>query len=86
MWITNWQRMLPVVNATRGLIPAALTKSVRDSVDKPLPLADIERAFSRGDPALVRGAVFDLLRTGGLAAPTLRTEPLSLGSVVEPVR
>ena len=86
MWVTNWQRMLPVVNATRGLLSAALPKSVRACVREPLPLARIEREASRGDIALTRGAVFELLRTGRLAAPALRTEPLSLHSVVEPVR
>ena len=86
VWVTNWQRMLPVVNATRGLLSASLLKSVRASVREPLPLARIEREASRGDVVLARGAVFELLRTGCLAAPALRTEPLSLHSVVEPAR
>lgn len=86
VWIINWQRMLPVVNATRGLLSAALLKLVRACVREPLPLARIEREASRGDVVLTRGAVFELLRTGRLAAPALRTEPLSLHSVLEPAR
>ena len=58
VWVTNWQRMLPVVNATRGLLSASLLKSVRACVREPLPLARIEREASRGDIALARGAVF----------------------------
>ena len=86
VWVTNWQRMLPVVNATRGLLSASLLKSVQSCVREPLPLARIEREASRGDVVLARGAVFELLRTGLLAAPALRTEPLSLHSLVEPLR
>ena len=86
MWVTNWQRMLPVVNATRGLLSAVLLKSVQACVCEPLPLARIEREVSRGDVVLARGAIFELLRTGRLAAPALRTQPLSLHSVMEPVR
>jgi len=37
-----------------------------------------------GDPPIVRGAVFELLRTGQLRAPSLQTETLSLHTLLEP--
>ena len=35
VWIANWQRMLPVVNATRSLVPKALTEAVLQRIDEP---------------------------------------------------
>lgn len=84
VWVSNWQRMLPVLNATRAAIPASLLKSVRRFVHGPTSLAHIEQELSFGDPSIVRGAVFELLRTGQLAAPSLHTEPLYLHTMVEP--
>ena len=83
-WVTNWQRILPVINATRTLLPKGLAKSVLSFVQEPIALARIEHQFSIGDPSLVRGVIFELLRTGGLCAPTLHTQPLSLHTLLEP--
>ena len=84
IWVTNWQRMLPVINATRTLLPKGLTKSVLSFVHEPIALARIEHQFSIGDPSLVRGVIFELVRTGGLCAPALHTQPLSLHTLLEP--
>ena len=86
VWIDNWQRILPVVTTTRSLVTPAMKQAVLAFVDAPMPLSHIERAHTAGDPMVVRGAVFELLRTGALAAPALHTQPLALGSVIEPVR
>ena len=85
-WVANWQRLLPVINATRALMSTTLMKSVRSFVCEPTPLAGIEQQFAAGDPAVVRGTVFEMLRTGELAAPTLRVQALTLHSIVEPAR
>jgi hypothetical protein len=84
VWISNWQRMLPVVIATRSLIPKTLTKAVLQRIDAPTPLASVERELSRGDPCLVRGAIFEQLRIGRIAASSLRTQPLTLHTLLEP--
>jgi len=85
IWVTNWQRMLPVINATRTLFPKSLAKSIVAFVREPIALACIEHQFSIGEPPLVRGVIFDLLRTGRLCAPALHTRPLSLQTLLEPV-
>lgn len=84
IWVTNWQRMLPVINATRAVLPKGLVKTVLEFVRDPIALSRIEHAFSAGDPSLARGAVFELLRTGRLVATALHTQPLSLHTLVEP--
>lgn len=84
IWIANWSRMLPVINATQALLPRVLIKRILDAVQEPRPLARVERDLAIGDPAIVRGAVFDLLRTGALIAPTLRSQPLDLHVMLEP--
>ena len=84
IWVTNWQRMLPVINATRTLLPKGLAKSVLSFVHEPIALARIEHQFFIGDPSLVRGVIFELVRTGGLCAPALHTQPLSLHTLLEP--
>ena len=84
IWVTNWQRMLPVINATRALLPKSLAKSIVAFVREPVALASIEHQFSIGDPPLVRGAIFELLRTGRLCAPALHTRVLSLQTLLEP--
>ena len=86
VWIDNWQRILPVVTTTRSLVTTALKRAVLALVDQPMPLSRIEREHAAGDPMLVRGAVFELLRTGALAAPSLHTQRLGLASVIEPGR
>ena len=84
-WVLNWERMLPVINATRRLIPAELSKAILDSVRQPVSLARVEQERSAGDPSLVRGAIFELLRSGRISAPSLHTQPLTLHTLLEPV-
>ncbi|MCK6376489.1 MAG: hypothetical protein L6Q69_20675 [Zoogloea sp.] len=84
MWVANWRRMLPVINATRSLRSKSLTQSVLRLVREPMALARVERDLAMGDPPIVRGAVFELLRTGRLRAPALHTEALSLHTLLEP--
>ena len=76
--------MLPVINATRSLRSKSLTQSVLRLVREPMALARVERELEMGDPSIVRGAVFELLRTGRLRAPALHTEALSLHTLLEP--
>ena len=83
-WVANWQRMLPVVVATRALLPEGLTHSVLRFVCAPIALSLLEHQFSMGDPPVVRGAIFELLRTGQLRAPSLHNQPLSLRTLLEP--
>ncbi|QUN32281.1 hypothetical protein KB879_31630 (plasmid) [Cupriavidus sp. KK10] len=64
MWIDNWQRMLPSIVATRGFVSVSLLDAVERFVASPKPLLAIEREFSKGDPVLVRAAIFRLLHTG----------------------
>ena len=85
VWISNWLRMIPVINASRGLAPKALPQSVLRLVRKPLALSFVEHELAAGDPTLVRGVIFELLRTGQLMAPSLHTQPLSFHTAVEPV-
>ncbi len=84
VWVTNWLRMIPVINATRDVRPKALIKSVLSRVGRPLALSLVEHELSVGDPAVVRGTIFELLRTGLLMAPSLHTQALSLHTLVEP--
>ncbi len=83
MWIGNWRRMLPVVNATRGLLPKRLLKSIALGVRRPTALGRLEHEFSISDPAIVRGALFELLRTGALVAPSLHVEVLSMHTLIQ---
>ena len=85
VWVTNWLRMIPVINVTRGLVPKALLKSVLGLVRRPLALSFVEHELAVGDPAIVRGAICELLRTGQFSAPTLHTQPLSLHTTMEPM-
>lgn len=78
VWIDNWQRMLPCIIATRGLLPPSLLDAIERFVARPQQLITIEREFSIGDPTLVRAAVFSLLHAGRLSASALQTETLSL--------
>ena len=84
VWVANWLRMIPVINATRGTAPKNLLKSALSLVRRPLALSLVEHELSFGDPAVVRGTIFELLRTGQLMAPSLHTQPLSLHTLVEP--
>ena len=84
VWIANWRRMLPAINATRSLCPKSLMQSVLRLVREPMALAHVEHGLAMGDPPIVRGAVFELLRTGQLRAPSLHAQPLSLHTLLEP--
>lgn len=84
MWIANWQRMLPVIVASRALLPEGLMRSVLTCVHEPVALSRIEHELSMGDPPVLRGAIFELLRTGQLRAPSLHNQPLSLHTLLEP--
>lgn len=85
-WITNWLRMLPVITATRGLVPRSLLRAATDLVREPVALSLVEHELAVGDPSLVRGAIFELLRTGRLLAPSLHSHALSLHTTIEPAR
>jgi hypothetical protein len=78
IWIENWQRMLPCLVANRDLVPSTLPQAIARFVKEPQRLLAIEREFSTGDPVLVRTAVFDMLHNGGVSAPELWRQPLSL--------
>ncbi|QDQ82182.1 hypothetical protein [Paraburkholderia megapolitana] len=78
VWIDNWQRMLPALIATRGLVPPSLLNAIERFVVTPQSLLAIEREFSTGDPVLARAAAFGLLHAGRVQAPELHTETLSL--------
>ena len=84
VWVANWLRMIPVINATRDVQPKTLIKSVLSLVRRPLALSLVEHELSVGDPAIVRGTIFELLRTGQLMAPSLHMQSLSLHTLVEP--
>lgn len=84
MWVANWLRMIPVINATRDVRPKSVIKSVLNLVRQPLALSLVEHELSVGDPAIVRGTIYELLRTGQLIAPSLHTQALSLHTQVEP--
>jgi hypothetical protein len=86
VWIDNWQRMLPVINCSANLVPPALRKSVLALSNASITLLSMERELARAQTMLVRAAVFDLLRTGALAAPSPHTPKLSLHTVLEPIQ
>jgi hypothetical protein len=74
VWISNWSRMLPVINATHSLLPKGLIKSICDRLQEPKPLAHVERDLTVGDPAIVRGAIFELLRRCLASTASVRFE------------
>lgn len=86
VWISNWTRMLPVINAARDAISKTTMKSVSRYVREPISLALIERQFSNGDPTVVRATLFEMLRIGQLVSPALHIESLSLNTTLEPMR
>ena len=77
-WTDNWQRILPYLVSNRGLVPRALPLAMMKFVKAPRRLLDIEREFSSSDPVIVRAALFGLLHSGCVSAPSLQTQPLSL--------
>jgi hypothetical protein len=86
LWIDNWQRMLPVVNCSVNLVTPALKRSILALCNASIALLAVERELAKAQPMLVRTAVFDLLRTGRLAAPCLHTQRLSLHTILEPAQ
>jgi hypothetical protein len=66
------------------VIPTGLIKAVLNHVREPLTLAQVEHDLSKGDPAIVRGAIFELLRTGNLLAPSLHVDALSMHTLLHP--
>ena len=83
-WTANWLRMIPVINATRGLASKNLIRYALNLIRSPLALSRVEHELSPGEPSLVRGTIFELLRQGRLSAPSLHTQRLTLNTVVEP--
>ena len=83
-WIDNWQRMLPVINCCNGLVTPALKKSALALAKLPITLLALEGYLAKTQPMLLRAAVFELLRTGDLVAPSLHTQRLSLHTILEP--
>jgi hypothetical protein len=84
-WIANWQWMLPTIISTRAWLPNALALSIHAYVREPIALSRLDREFAMGDPPVVRGAVFELLRCGHLYAPSLHNQPLTPHTLFEPV-
>jgi len=84
IWVANWQRMLPVITASRSPLRDELVHSVLKLVTGPMPLSRIEREFAGSDIVAVRGAIFETVRTGLLVASALRTQSLSLHVMLEP--
>ena len=84
VWIENWERILPVVTSCQDLLMTPLLDAVRRFVSRPTQLTHIEQEFAIMDLTLVRAAVFTLLHSGRLSAPSLWIEPLSLLTRFEP--
>lgn len=79
----NWERMLPVMTASRGLVSPSLQQAILKLISSPVSLARIEQDCAVGDPTAVRAALFGLLHQGALQAPLLKTEPLSYSTCFE---
>ena len=84
MWIANWKRMLPAIIASRGLLLTGLPDTVLMFVRGPVAISRVEHELSLGELPELRGAIFELLRTGHLRAPSLHTHPLSPQTLLEP--
>ncbi|MFL9935021.1 hypothetical protein P0D88_39190 [Paraburkholderia sp. RL18-103-BIB-C] len=78
VWLDNWQRMLPYLVTSRGLIPPTLPGAIVRLVKQSQRLLDIERKFASTDPVLVRATLFGLLHDGRVRSHELQTQPLSL--------
>lgn len=85
IWIGNWSRMLPVINATRTVLPPSILRSVVTHVREVMSLGRLEQELSFGNPSLARGAIFEQLRSGAIRAPSLHTQPIGLHTLLEPV-
>ena len=65
VWTDNWERMLHLITANKKLLSSTLCDGIVRFVSSTTQLCTIERAFSTGDPILVRAAVFSLLHACG---------------------
>jgi hypothetical protein len=86
IWLRNWQSMLPAAIANREGVSRAQRDDVMRLIREPMPLANIERELSIGDPARLRGCIFLLLHEGALKAPCLHEEALSLATRIGPAQ
>lgn len=85
-WILNWERMLPFITASRGMISPALRQQILAAVGGNKQLSSLERELAPVDAMLVKGAVFSLLHEGQLSAASLHEQPLSLRTRFSPAR
>ena len=85
VWVANWSCMLPAINATRGLLPQEVLAAVVKHVQEPAPLGVLEHKLSYGEPWLARAAIFEQVRVGKISALSLKTQPISLHTLLEPV-
>jgi hypothetical protein len=84
-WIDNWERMLPVIASCRSQLTPPFLQSILHFVSEPMQLSRIEHQFIKGDPTLIRAAIFTLLHVGSLQAPQLHTEQLTFLTRFHPV-
>jgi hypothetical protein len=84
VWIDNWQRMLPVVNCSASLVPPVLKQLILHLLSAPIAVMAVKRELYKAQPVLLRAAIIDLLRIGGIGACTLRMKRLSLNTMLEP--
>ena len=85
-WVQNWEFILSTLNGQDAISDASrLTKQILSLVDRPTPLAEIERRFVASGTPVVRASIFHLLRIGKLRAPSLRDQSLSNLTLFEPV-
>ncbi|WP_213956823.1 hypothetical protein [Variovorax sp. dw_954] len=82
MWIVNWQRIAD--HRFHASLAKQTDASIHQYVHDPVSLSGLEQAFATGDPPVVRGAVFELLRRGRLSAPSLYSQPLTPQTIFGP--
>lgn len=84
VWLLHWQRIVRMINAASSSLSTPLIRQVQRRISAPITLADIERGLTGVDIPMVRGAVFELLRTGRIRSPQLHRQTLSHLTVFEP--
>lgn len=57
-WISNWERMLPIINLTCDSVNRQHLSDIKRYVKGPVSLTRIEREFVTSDPTSIRGAPF----------------------------
>ena len=85
-WILNWERMLPFITASRGMISPALRQRILAAIGGSKQLSNLEREMAPVDAMLVKGAVFALLHEGQVSAASLHEHALSLRTRFSPTR